>query len=128
MTEPSSASDGCESSASWTCGIELPVRLDRLHAVTLEQRRQRAVDEPDAFLELRLLMLLGRRQRALEVVEDRQELADQPLVCERDVLLALARGPLLVVLEVGGEPQQPVVLRLRLAAPAACSTCSISPC
>ena len=72
------------------------------------------MDEPDALLELCLLVLLRRAQRALEVVEDRDQLRDQPLVRELDVLLPLARRPLLVVLEVGGEPQQPVVLRSRL--------------
>ena len=37
----------------------------------LEQLRERAVDEPDAVLELRLLVLLGGLERPLEVVEDR---------------------------------------------------------
>src|SRR6478609_11279622 len=72
------------------------------------------MNEPDALLELRFLMLLGRAERALEVVEDRDELGDQPLVREPDVLMALSRRPLLVVLEVGGEAQQPVILGVRL--------------
>src|SRR6185437_346598 len=72
------------------------------------------MDELHAFLELRLLVLLGGAQRALEVVENRDQLGDEPLVRERDVLLPLARRPLLVVLEVGGEPEQAVVLRFRL--------------
>ena len=81
------------------------------------------MDEADALLELRLLVLLGRRERPLEIVEDRDELGDQPLVRELDVLLPLARRPLLVVLEVGGEPQQPVVtclLRLLLSSTSSC--------
>ena len=95
--------------------VELPVRLDRLHPVPLEQAGQRAMDELDAFLELRLLVLLGSRESPLEIVEDRDQLGDQPLVREPDVLLALAGRSLLVVLEIGGEAQQPVVLlRLRL--------------
>ena len=94
--------------------VELALRLDGLHAVPLEQPRQRAVHEADTLFELRFLVLLGGVQRALEVVEDREELADQPLVGERDVLLPLASRPLLVVLEVGGEPEQTVVLRHRL--------------
>jgi hypothetical protein len=94
--------------------VELSLGFDRFHAVPLEQSRERAVDETHALLELRLLVLLGGGERTLEVVEDRQELTDEPLVRERDVLLALAGGTLLVVLEVGGEPQQPVVLRFRL--------------
>src|SRR5260221_716861 len=35
--------------------IELPVGRDELDAVPLEQRRERAVDETDALLELRLI-------------------------------------------------------------------------
>ena len=45
------------------------------------------MDEPDALLELRLLVLLGGLERALEIVEDRDEFCDQPLVREPDVLL-----------------------------------------
>ena len=70
--------------------------------------------EPHALLELRLLMLLGSAQRAFEIVEDREKLGDQPLICQRDVFGPLTRRPLLVVLEVGGESQQPVVFRFRL--------------
>ena len=46
-------------------------------------------------------MPLGGLERPLEVVEDRQELADEPLVRVRDESLLLARGALAVVLEVG---------------------------
>ena len=38
--------------------------------MALEQTRERAVDEPDALLELGLLMLLRRRERAFEVVDE----------------------------------------------------------
>ena len=72
--------------------------------MTLEQPRERAVDKADALLQLRLLVLLGGAERALEVVQDRDELGDLPLVRELDVLLPLARRALLVVLEVCGEP------------------------
>src|SRR4051794_31851761 len=96
-------------------GVELPFRLDAGHAVTGEQGRKGAVDELDALLELCLLMLLGGIQRPLEVVEDRNQLADQPLVCQGDVLRPLPGRALFVVVEVGGESQQPVVyLRFRL--------------
>src|SRR6266567_4022989 len=67
------------------------------------------MDELDALLELRLFVLVRRLQRALEIVEDREQLLDQPLVRKRDVFRALTRGPLLVVLEVGSKTQQPVV-------------------
>src|SRR4029077_1834297 len=75
-----------------------------------EQPREGAMDEPDALLELRLLMLFRSAQRTLEIVEDRDEFGDQALVRERDVLLALTGRPLLVVLEVGGEPEEAIVL------------------
>ena len=48
-----------------------------------------------------LLVPLGGLERPLEVVEDRQELADEPLVRVRDQPLLVARGALAVVLEVG---------------------------
>ena len=38
--------------------------------MTLEQPRERAVDEADALLQLRLLVLLGGAERALEVVDE----------------------------------------------------------
>ncbi len=61
------------------------------------------MDEPDALLELRLLVLLGRLERALEVVEHGQELLHEPLAGPRDQALLVARGPLAVVVEVGLE-------------------------
>ena len=69
--------------------------------MTLEEPRERAVDETHTLLELRLLMLLGRRECALEVVEDRDQRLHEPLVGPRDQALLVARGPLAVVLEVG---------------------------
>ncbi len=54
--------------------------------MALEQRREGAVDELDALLELCFLVLLGRRERPLEVVEDRDQLGDEPLVRQGDVL------------------------------------------
>ena len=86
--------------------VELPVCRDELDAVPFEKRRERAVDEADAFLELRLLVRLGCGERPLEVVDDGKQLGEQPRVRERDVLLALARDALLVVVEVGGEPKE----------------------
>ena len=61
------------------------------------------MDEPDAVFELGLLVLGRRDERALEVVEDRQQLLHEPLVRERDELRLLARRPLAVVVEVGGD-------------------------
>ena len=61
-------------------------------------------------------MLPGGIERALEVVEHRQQLLDQPLVCARGEALLLARRPLAVVVEVGCEPLQvaQVLVPLRL--------------
>jgi hypothetical protein len=78
---PSSASDGWERSASWTCG-------------------ERASDERDALLELRLLVRLGGLERALEVVEHGQELLHEPLVGSRNQARLVTRGPLAEVLEL----------------------------
>ena len=61
------------------------------------------MDELDSVLELRLLMALDGLERAFQVVEDRQELLDDPLAGPRDQTLLIARGPLAVVVEVGLE-------------------------
>ena len=54
-------------------GVEL------LDAVALEHRDQLRVHEPHALGEV-LLALAGGGQRPLEVVHDRQQLADEPLL------------------------------------------------
>ena len=61
-------------------------------------------------------MVLGRLERALEVVEHRQELHDDPLARARDERLLVARRALAVVVEVGGEAPQvvEVLVALRL--------------
>ena len=106
MTSPSSASDGCVSSASWTCGIELAVGRDLLEALALERGAQLAGDERDALLELRLLVLAGGDERPLEIVDDREHRLHQPLVGARDQVLLVTRGPLAVVVELGRDPLQ----------------------
>src|SRR5262249_26087228 len=70
------------------------------------QVRERAVHERDALLELRLLVLARVVERALEVVEHRHELLDEPLVGARGQLLLVARHPLAVVVELGLQPLQ----------------------
>ena len=79
-----------------------------------ERVGERAVDEPDALLELRLLVLGGRLERALEVVEHRHELLDEPLVGARGQLLLVARHPLAVVVELGLQPLQRVEVLVAL--------------
>ena len=66
------------------------------------------MDEAHAVLERRLLVLLGRLERATEVVEHRQELLHEPLVRARDERLLVARGPLAEVLELRLQALEPV--------------------
>ena len=88
------------SNASWTCGSNGPSVVDLGEAFLRERAPQRLLDELHALDELRLLVPLGSLERPLEVVEDRQELADEPLVRVRDQSLLLASSALAVVLEV----------------------------
>ncbi len=81
--------------------VEPPVRLDLRQALALERLGEIAMDEPYAFLQLRLFVLLRRLKRPLQVVEHGQQLFDQPLVGPRDQALLVTRGPLAVVVEVG---------------------------
>ncbi len=106
MTSPSSASDGCVSSASWTCGSNFPVGLDLLEALAPERRVQLAGDEAHALFELRLLVLARGDERPLEIVDDGEHRLHQPLVGARDQILLVTRGPLAVVVELGRDPLQ----------------------
>ncbi len=81
-------------------GVELLARrVERLDAVAREHGDQLGVHELHAVEQV-LLALLRGLERALEVVDHRQQLADQPalgaLAGGRDLL----GGPLAVVLEV----------------------------
>src|SRR2546423_4971015 len=91
--------------------VEPGARVDLLHPVLLEQRRERAVRQTNALLELRFLMLRRGLERALEIVEDRQKVLHEPFVRERDELFPLAQRALAEVVEVGGRPL-PAVDRL----------------
>ncbi len=82
-------------------GVELALGLDLGQALARQRLGQGAVHEPNAVLQLRLLVLLGSAERPLQVVEDGQELLDQPLVGARDQALLIARRPLAVVVELG---------------------------
>ena len=93
--------------------VEGALGLDLREPVPLDEAEQRAVDEPDALLELRLLVLGGSLERPLQVVEHRQQLVQEPLVRAAGQLDLLARDALAVVVEVGGETQVGVVRRLR---------------
>ena len=81
--------------------VERPVGVDLGEAFLRERGAQRLLDELHALDELRLLVPLGSLERPLEVVEDREKLAHEPLVRMRDETLLLANGALAIVLEVG---------------------------
>src|SRR5262245_65872149 len=70
------------------------------------------MNQPYSFLELRFLMLLGRLERSLEVVHDRQQLLDESLGGPSRESLLLAGGALAVVLELRREPLEFVQVRL----------------
>jgi hypothetical protein len=112
--------------------VESALRLDLREAFLLERLAERLLDELDPVDESGLLMLLRGFERPLQVVEDGEQLADEPLVRMGDEPLLFASGPLPVVLEVGlhalekvevlvplrGDSREPVVgsrsCRLRL--------------
>ena len=89
-------------------GVELALGLDLGQALARQRLGQGAVHEPNAVLQLGLLVLLGSAERPLQVVEDGQELLDQPLVGARDQALLIARRPLAVVVELGLDPLERV--------------------
>ena len=94
--------------------VEDAVGLDLGEPLARERVRELAVHEPDALLELRLLVLLGGRERPLEVVEHGQQLLHEPLVGPRDQALLVARDPLAVVLELGRDPLEVVQVLVAL--------------
>ena len=81
--------------------VERPVGLDLGKPLLAQRGPERLLDELHTLDEQCLLVPLGCLERPLEVVEDREKLADEPLVRMRDEPLLLTRGPLAVVLEVG---------------------------
>ena len=88
--------------------IELAVGLDLDEALLGQRRAQLAMDEPNALLQAGLLVLLRGDERALEIVEDRQELLHEPLVGPHDQGRLVALHPLAVVVEVRGDPLEVV--------------------
>src|SRR5215207_2199650 len=88
--------------------VELPVSLDLVETFSLERRAKLARDERNALGELRLLMLLARLERTLEVVQYGEQLLHQPLVCARGQAFLVARDTLAVVVEVRRHPLQVV--------------------
>ena len=115
------------------CGSNGALRLD-LHEPLLRERvGERPVDEAHAVLELRLLVLGRGLERALEVVDHRQQLLDEPLGGARDQARLVARRALAVVVELGLEALQrvEVLVALRASPPRARSTrrlCRVAHC
>jgi len=95
--------------------VEAPVGVDLGEPVPLHEPDERLVDEAHALLELGLLVLGGRLERALQVVEHGQQLVEQPLVGPDGERRLLAGDALAVVVEVRGDAPQ-VVHRLFLVA------------
>ena len=62
----------------------------------------------------RARLVLRRQERPIEVVQHRQQLANEGLVGEADVVLPLADRPLTGIVELGHEPEILVLKALRL--------------
>ena len=88
--------------------VERPHGVDLLDTLRGEQARERVLRHADALEHLRVLVVLGRVERALEVVEHGQELDDDPLAGAREELRLLSHHALAVVVEVGCDPTQVV--------------------
>src|SRR5262245_30382871 len=98
--------DGLREQSLVDVRIEGAVRLDLGHAGAREHVGERAVDQPDAVLQLRLLVFLCRDQRPLEVVEHGQELLDERLARTSRLRGPLALRPLAEVVELRLQPAQ----------------------
>ena len=81
--------------------VELPAGRNLGQPFLDKRASQRLLHESHTLDEGRFLVTLGGLQCALETVENRQQLTNEPFVRMRDEALLLARRPLAVVLEVG---------------------------
>src|SRR5712692_5608603 len=88
--------------------VELPIRLDLLEALLLQEIGERAMYEPNTVLELRLFMIRRRLERAAEIVEDRDQFLHKPLVRALGERRLLARVALAEVVELRSEPLQAI--------------------
>src|SRR5688572_25684302 len=80
--------------------VERTLGFDLRQPFLRERAPERLLDELHPLDELRLLVPFRSLERPLEVVEDREQLANEPVVRVRDEPLLLTRGALAVVLEV----------------------------
>ena len=89
-------------------------RLDGRHAAPRHDVEQLLVNDLDpAAVGVSILRIRG--QGALEIVDDRQQVAEQIAGRLLDQLAPVALGALSIVVELGGEPQQAIVVRVALA-------------
>ena len=92
--------------------VEPSLGLDLRKTFLGKQIVERAVHEPDSVLELRLLVIRGGLERPPEIVEDRDQLLDEPLVGALGKRRLLARIALAEVVELRGEPLEPIEKRI----------------
>ena len=92
--------------------VEPSLGLDLRKTFLGQQIVERAVHEPDSVLELRLLVIRGGLERPPEIVEDRDQLLDEPFVGALGKRRLLARIALAEVVELRGEPLEPIEKRI----------------
>ena len=92
--------------------VEPSLGLDLRKTFLGQQIVERAVHEPDSVLELRLLVIRGGLERTPEIVEDRDQLLDEPFVGALGKRRLLARIALAEVVELRGEPLEPIEKRI----------------
>ena len=100
-------------------------RLDGSDAALLEQFRELALNQFEAGLERLRFRRRRRREGAIEIVDDRQQIADHVGRRPFDHVLAIAIDALAEVVELGGLAQQAIVADRRVpsAARAAARRC-----
>ena len=93
--------------ASCTCGIERRAHgLDLLHAGALQQVDEHVPGHAHAVQHLALVVMLGRVERPLQVVEHRQQIAQQLALRPVAGLDQLAGRAPAVVVELGPQAEQ----------------------
>jgi hypothetical protein len=83
-------------------------RFLRFNAMAFQELMQLLQRHPDAIAQLFRGRITG--EGALEVIDDRQKLADESFLLRRGAPIGLARGPFAEVIEIGREPEIQVLL------------------
>ena len=98
-------------------GIErLADHVERLHAAPSEHVDELAMDELDASAQRGARGVDRRRECALEIVDHRQQVANHIHAGHLGALAPLALRALPVVVELGCDPEQPLVVVVALTA------------